>query len=797
MDNWLRRDAHAADLAFALESAHMFAWDWNLTTGTAQRTANATQLHGLPDGSIEEFYRVVHPDDRAHVRAAVARAREGEVYDLEYRITAADGRVLWMLDKGKVRHDPVTGEEHLSGLCMDITERKLAEEERRQARETLHNLIAAAPLGIAILDRDLRFRHLNAPLAEMNGLAIGAHLGHTVGEIVPSLEAQVGQHVDHVLATGVAGPDVVIEGETPKAPGIKRAWRQHWFPVAGTDGKPALAGVIVQEITEQLRDQDRLRLLSEAAALILQSDEPGEMLSQLFANIGPHFALDVYINFLLDESGEALQLNASAGISAAEQQRIARVELGESVCGRVAQHGEPLVLDHIQQTLDPCADLVRSFGLRVYASHPLLSNGKVLGTLSFGSRSKDVLDASEIEFLHTITRYVAVAYERSRLIDKLRETDRRKDEFLATLAHELRNPLAPIRNSIQVLRISGNNAQRAENSLRIMERQLGQMVHLIDDLLDVSRITRGRIELRKELISLTAAIYAAVETVQPLIDASGQTLTISLPSEPLRLYADKTRLTQIFSNLLGNAHKYTQRGGHIWLSAAVRGAQVMVSVRDDGIGIARDHLAEVFTMFSQVAPARERSQGGLGIGLSLVKGLVELHGGSVSVHSGGPGQGSEFQVCLPLSAAPSAAVEETPAAPGSAVGVPALRILVVDDNVDSAESLATLLAMKGHEVRSVHDGAQAVEAARQYQPQLALLDIGLPTLNGYEVAKRIRQQQGGERMALVAVTGWGQEEDKRLAVEAGFDWHLTKPVDPSDIDDLLVSMAFSSVKAVT
>jgi len=797
MNEWMKNEARAADFAFALEAAHMFAWDWNLATGIAQRTFNATELHGLPDGPIEAFYRVVHPDDRARVREAVARAREGEVYELEYRIVAVDGRVLWMLDRGKVRCDPITGEEHLSGLCMDITERKRAEEESRQARETLHNLIAAAPVGIAILDRDLRFHHLNAPLAEMNGLSIEAHIGRTVGEILPDFEEQVRPLVAQVLTSGTAGPDVVVEGETPKAPGIKRAWRENWFPVAGPEGKPALAGVIVQEITEQQRDQARLRLLSEAAALILQSDEPGEMLSRLFAKIGPHLALDVYINFMLDERGETLRLTACAGISAAEQEAIARVELGEAVCGRVAQHGEPLVLDHIQQTLDSRANLVRGLGIRAYASHPLLSNGKVLGTLSFASRSKDILDASEVEFLHTITQYVAVAYERIRLIDKLRETDRRKDEFLATLAHELRNPLAPIRNSIQVLRLSGGDVQRAEASLRIMERQLGQMVHLIDDLLDVSRITRGRIELRKELISLTAAIYSAVETVQPLIDGAGQTLTIDLPSEPVRLYADKTRLTQIFSNLLGNAHKYTQRGGRIRVSAQVRGAQVVVSVRDDGIGIAREHLSEVFTMFSQVAPARERSQGGLGIGLSLVKGLVDLHGGSVSVQSAGPGRGSEFQVLLPLPPAQSVAVEGTGSAVGSAVRVPALRILVVDDNVDSAESFATLLAMKGHEVRSVHDGAQAVELAARYQPQLILLDIGLPTLNGYEAAKQIRQHQGGEKVVLVAVTGWGQEEDKRLAVEAGFDRHLTKPIDPSAIEDLLAGMALSSAKTGT
>ena len=375
--------------------------------------------------------------------------------------------------------------------------------------------------------------------------------------------------------------------------------------------------------------------------------------------------------------------------------------------------------------------------------------------------------------------------ERKRAEEALLQADRRKDEFLALLAHELRNPLAPIRNAIELLRRADGNADLIRQSSRIMERQVGQMVRLVDDLLDISRITRGKIQLRKERVELAAAVRSAVEAARPLIEAQAHELTVTLPQEPVYLDGDLTRLDQVFSNLLTNAAKYTEKGGHVWLSAERQDGGVVVSVRDSGIGIAADYLPHVFEMFSQAAPALERSQGGLGVGLALVRGLVELHGGTIEARSGGPGLGSEFIVRLPVVQQPTP-VEQEPSGDGQQCrAVRKCRILVVDDNRDTTDSLAIILRLAGHDTHTAYDGLEGLQAAATLRPDVVLLDIGLPKMNGYEAARHIREQPWGKGMALIALTGWGQDEDKRRALEAGFDHHLTKPVDASALEKLL------------
>ena len=379
-----------------------------------------------------------------------------------------------------------------------------------------------------------------------------------------------------------------------------------------------------------------------------------------------------------------------------------------------------------------------------------------------------------------------VALQHKRSEAALQETDRRKDEFLATLAHELRNPLAPLRNALQLMRMAGGDEHTMNQTLGMMDRQLQQMVRLIDDLLDISRITRGKIELRKERVELAAVIRDAVETSRPLIETAGHKLTVIYPPEPISLDADPTRLAQVFANLLNNAAKYTPQSGHIRLTAERQGDEVVVKVSDTGIGIPADMLPRIFEMFTQVDRSLERSQGGLGIGLSLVRGLVELHGGSVEAKSEGPGQGSEISVRLAVHPAPrkakAVAEDSRPAAPARR------RILVVDDNRDSADSLALLLTLQGSEVRTAYDGLEAVEAAAVFQPDVVLSDIGMPRLNGYETAQRIREQSHGRRVALIAMTGWGQEEDRRRSTQAGFDFHLVKPVDLAALERLLDSL---------
>jgi PAS domain S-box-containing protein len=370
----------------------------------------------------------------------------------------------------------------------------------------------------------------------------------------------------------------------------------------------------------------------------------------------------------------------------------------------------------------------------------------------------------------------------------LREADRRKDDFIALLAHELRNPLAPLRNGLQVMRLADRDVNVVAQARAMMDRQLGHMVRLIDDLLDVSRISRNKMELRRTRVLLSDVVGSAVEAARPLIDAAGHQLSISLPPEPVFLDADLTRLAQVLSNLLTNSAKYTERGGRIWLAAELRDGSTTVTVRDTGIGIPAEALPRIFDMFSQVDRSIERSTGGLGIGLALVKGLVEMHGGTVAAESGGQGKGSTFTVTLPVLASCSELAGAVPDA-GPAHRGPKRRILVVDDNRDSAVSMATMLTLLGHEVSTAHDGIEAVQVADRCRPQVILMDVGMPRLNGLNATRRIREQPWGKGMRIIALTGWGQDADRERSREAGCDGHLVKPVSLADLEKMLVGLA--------
>jgi CheY-like chemotaxis protein len=372
---------------------------------------------------------------------------------------------------------------------------------------------------------------------------------------------------------------------------------------------------------------------------------------------------------------------------------------------------------------------------------------------------------------------------------ELREADQRKNEFLATLAHELRNPLAPLRNGLEILRSTQATDAVAERALGVMDRQLRQMVRLIDDLLDLSRISLGRIELRRERVDLAQVLQNAIEISRPLIAQSGHELVIDAAADvpaAIVVNADLTRLAQVFANLLNNAAKYTERGGRITVSAERVGDNAVVRVSDTGIGIPPHMLKRIFEMFTQVDRSLEKAQGGLGIGLSISKRLVEMHGGTLTAASAGIGRGSELTVHLPLAgmalSSPPTAKDE------SQGGLRPKRIVVADDNVDAAVSLAMMLEMSGNETRTAHDGLEAVEMVEAFAPDAVVLDIGMPKLNGYEACRRIRALPGGERMLIVAMTGWGQDQDKRLSQEAGFDYHLVKPVEPAALERILEGM---------
>ena len=371
----------------------------------------------------------------------------------------------------------------------------------------------------------------------------------------------------------------------------------------------------------------------------------------------------------------------------------------------------------------------------------------------------------------------------------LQEVNQRKDEFLAMLAHELRNPLAPIRNAAQILRMHGKGNTKLEWARSVIERQSRHLTRLVDDLLDVSRIVRGQISLEKGPIDLSDVVRNALETSRPLMRERKHQLTVTLAGEPLPLDADLTRLSQVIANLLINAAKYTPEGGHIWLEADRVDNDVVLRVRDTGMGISSSLLPHIFELFTQGARTLDRAQGGLGIGLTLVKRIVDMHGGRVEAHSAGEGEGSEFIVRLPLLVSRMAAGSQPQPSSAAKGGESQLRVLVVDDNVDAAESIAMLLSLEGYDVRSVHAAHEALEAAQTFLPHLVLLDIGLPDMDGYEVARRLRSQQRLESMRVVAITGYGQQADRDRARAAGFDEHLVKPVDPDALHEVLGELA--------
>ena len=439
------------------------------------------------------------------------------------------------------------------------------------------------------------------------------------------------------------------------------------------------------------------------------------------------------------------------------------------IYGQVVKTGEPVRFVDEAKAMGRWFD-VYAFRLGEAGSHKvaILSND-----ISERKRTEAALNESE-ESLR-------------QLAAELSEASNRKDEFLAMLAHELRNPLAPIRNGLQLMKLSEGQKEPIQQARAMMERQLTQLVRLIDDLMDVSRIRLGKLELRKERLQLAMVLSSAVETSRPLIEQMGHELIFTPPDSSVMVNADMTRLAQVFLNLLNNAAKYSERGSHIQVQVMLEEYEVLVTVSDTGIGIAADHLPHIFDMFTQVDGSLEKSQGGLGIGLTLVQRLVVMHGGSIEAKSEGPGKGSAFVVRLPL------VMESSPAYSAGAEVEPtesnlSLRILIVDDNRDGADSLSEMLNLMGNDTRTAYDGQQGVELAEQYRPEVILLDIGMPKLNGYEACRLIRAKPWGKDIVLIAVTGWGQDKDRYRTHEAGFDHHLVKPVDPQSLMSILAHL---------
>ncbi len=688
----------------------------------------------------------------------------------------------------------------IAGSVGQFLDRLEVQEKLRESEGRLRLALEAGHMGV--WDWDIRTSEItwSDSLEPMHGLAPGSFGGGFSDfqrlvhpEDQERVVAAIWQALEHGAAYNIEYRTIWPDGST------------HWIAGKGkvftsADGEPLRMIGIGMDVTPQKRAQQRAHFLADASATLAVLVDFHSTLQRVASLAVPNFADWAAIDLL--ESDGTLQRVAVAHVNPAKVQLAHEVHrrfppdpTKDEGVWRIISSGEPTLFSDISEELlrrtvkdRELLNILRELGIRSYIGVPLRVRGKVLGAIAFiAAESGHRFDEADLAVAQDLADRAAIAIENAQLYRELRDADRRKDEFLATLAHELRNPLAPIRNALQLLRMPGASVAVADDARLMMERQLQQMVRLVDDLLDVSRITRNRLELRRERIEFAAVIQSAIETSRPLIEQGRHKLTVHLPTDGVYLDGDAVRLAQVFSNLLNNSAKYTEPGGDISLTAQVDDGQVVVRVADTGIGIPAESLPQVFEMFSQVERNLNRAQGGLGIGLTLVRRLVEMHGGSVEAHSAGPEKGSEFVVRLPTVApAPAEAAPRDEPAPAAEAAAPS-RVLVVDDNLDAAKSLAALLKMQGHEVRVAYDGRSALELAAGFLPQFVLLDIGMPGMDGYEVARRLRTIPNLQRARLAALTGWGQPEDRRRSAEAGFDYHLVKPVEPQRLQELLES----------
>ena len=707
--------------------------------------------------------QAIHPDDAQPTLNAWQEAVSGtKTFVFEHRVRRHDGQ--WRLCT--VRAVPVLDDAgnviEWVGVHTDITKRKQADRVLAERTALLNGVLESTGDAVFVKDRDGRCMMANAACAGVLGLTPDQIVGKTVEELCPpALAASIRHHDLAVMSSGL--PEQ--REETFMVAGKPRLFLTLISPLR-EDGRIVGVVGVSRDITDRVKAEAALRSSEQQRRLALDAAELGTWHVDVATN---HIKTDKRFQaiFGIDEEHS----DYSHLLAIIHPDDLQKVNQAVAVATR-PESPEPYAIEY-----------------RII--HP---DGSVRWVFAKGGTSLEEKDGEIVltfnGTLQDITSRKLIEEERERLVAQLRDADRHKDEFLATLAHELRNPLAPLRNGLQLIR-QAQSEVHVEQARAMMDRQLTQLVRLVDDLMDVSRVTNGKLALRKARIDLKSVIHAALETSRPAIDKGGHGLTVAIPDEPLFVDGDAARLAQVVSNLLNNSAKYTHQQGHIWLTAQLDDSAAVLSVKDNGIGIPQTMLSRVFDMFAQVDRTLEKTTGGLGIGLSLVKGLVQMHGGTIEAMSDGEGWGSEFVVRLPVAVSSADLSHDKTQPPtvqkNEAVPSARRRILVVDDNLDAADSLGLLLELYGHEVRVANDGEAGVATAEKFAPDMVLMDIGMPKLNGYEAASRIRQQLWGKSMVLVALTGWGQAEDRRKSAEAGFDHHLVKPVEMDELEQLMLA----------
>ncbi|MFO0575140.1 MAG: PAS domain S-box protein [Polyangia bacterium] len=748
----------------ALSAARLGTFDADLVTGRTVWNPAQHQIFGtdpataVPD--VESIWDRIHPEDRARMRELAAAARRtGSAHETEFRVVRPDGEIRFCVGGLAGVLDAHGRAVRLCGVTYDLTERKQLADEVHRSEQRLRFITDHAPVLIAYCGPDRRFRFANKPYTERFGLRPQDVVGRTFAEVLgPEAAASIEPYVERVLR----GEPVAYETTVPyRGIGPRHMWVAY-APELDAAGRVVGFVSALVDITDRKRAEEALRASERQLSMIYES--VADCLFVLAVEETPGGGGE---GFRFDSINEAFLRTTGF-----RREQV----LGKRVEDVLPQSSHALVVSKYREALragrtvrwEEVADMPAGRRVGEVMVTPLVA--EIDGRRLLVGAMHDITALKQAE-------------------DVLREADRRKDEFLAMLAHELRNPLAPIRSAVEVLRQLGGAAPRLVAARAVIDRQIEQLTHLVDDLLDVSRITRGKIRLRRERVDLLGAVSRALESVRPLVAGRHQQLTVELPAEPLFVDGDVTRLCQVVGNLLHNASKFTDAGGQLSLRISRRGEAAEISVRDEGVGIAPEVLPRIFDLFTQADSSLDRAQGGLGIGLTLVRSLVELHGGTVEARSAGLGRGSEFTVRLPLLDVADSPGEAPGgrAAPATAPAELRRRILIVDDNTDAAETLQVLLELDGHETSLAHDGPTALRLAAELVPDAVLLDIGLPGLDGYVVAERLRARPELKSALLIALTGYGQEEDRRRSALSGFDLHLVKPVDVSALRALLRS----------
>jgi PAS domain S-box-containing protein len=698
---------------------------------------------------LPDVFQIVNEYSRAPAENPALRAlREGMTVGLANHtvLIARDGSERPIDDSAAPMLDESGVAVGVVLVFRDVAERRQDEE----VRARLAAIVESSQDAIISKTLDGVIRTWNSGAERIFGYRAEEAVGRPITLIIP--QERLAEDEERSILARLARGELIEHYETVRVAkdGRRLDISLTVSPIRDAEGRIIGASKVARDVTERKRVEAALR----------ESE-------QRFRTLAAHAPVGI---FLTDPQGQCLFVNECwckmAGLAPEEAQ-------GQGWARALHPDDRERVFQEWSAAVGAGQPFASEYRFRTSRGHVTWLHGQAGGLFDEAGRI-----SGYIGILNDIT-------QRREAVEALQEADRRKDEFLAVLAHELRNPLAPLRNGLQVMRLGADNPDLVARTRDMMDRQLSHMVRLIDDLLDVSRISRNKMELRRSQVLLADVLGSAVETVRPALEAAGQELTVALPPGPVPLDADLTRLAQVFGNLLSNSAKYTGRGGHVEITAARAGDQIRVSVRDDGIGIPASALSNIFEIFSQVDRSIERSTGGLGIGLALVKGLVEMHGGTVEAASPGEGQGSTFTVTLPVVKDRTEPASGTPGEGGADAAEPDRRILVVDDSQDSAASMALMLELLGNEVRTAHDGLEAMAIAEQFRPQVILMDIGMPRLNGYEATRRIREQPWGRDIAVIALTGWGQEEDRARSKEAGCDGHLVKPIHLPDLEKLL------------